>query len=183
SFYSGLAGVGFALGYAERLAEAPPQGAARWIQWLRDTIQARFMAAVPGAAGAVSATLLTGLTSGIPETDRAAFRDSGLAHLLAVAGLHVGIIMGFAMALTRTGLALSERAALRWPCRQIAALAALAMGGFYTVLTGSQVPMLRSFAMATLFTLAILAGRRAVSMRGLALAAVVVILAAPNEVV
>ena len=183
SFYSGLAGVGFALGYAERLAEAPPQGAARWIQWLRDTIQARFMAAVPGAPGAVSATLLTGLTSGIPETDRAAFRDSGLAHLLAVAGLHVGIIMGFAMALTRTALALSERAALRWPCRQIAALAALAAGGFYMVMTGMHVPIVRSFAMACLFTVAVVAGRRGVSVRGLALAAVVLMLVSPQEVV
>jgi competence protein ComEC len=183
AFYAGMAGSGFALGLIERVVVAPPRGVLRWIQWLRDEIGARVRAAVPGAAGAVCAAFLNGLQSGIPKEDQLAFQGSGLAHLLSVSGLHITIVMGFTMALVRTLLALSERAALRWPCRQIAAVAALAVGGFYTVLTGTQVPMLRSFAMASLFTLALLAGRRAVSMRGLALAAVVVILAAPNEVV
>ncbi len=183
SFFAGTAGSGFALGYAERVEESPPHGLGRWIQGLRDAIEARVIAAVPGAAGAVSATLLTGLTSGIPQSDRAAFRDFGLAHLLAVAGLHVGIVMGCVMTFTRHGLALWERAALRWPCRQIAALAALAAGGAYMVITGMHVPIVRSFAMACLFTLAVVAGRRAVSLRGLALAAVVLMLVAPQEVV
>ena len=183
AFYAGLAGSGFALGYAERREEAPPAGFSRGVQWLRDTIERRVMGAIPGAAGAVCATLLTGLTSGIPEPDRAAFRDSGLAHLLAVAGLHVGIVMGFMLGLTRTCLALSERAALRWPCRQIAALAALAAGGAYMVLTGMHVQIVRSFAMACLFTLAVLSGRRGVSLRGLALAAIVLMLVSPQQVV
>jgi len=183
AFYNGLAGSGFALGYAERVERAPPASASRFVQWLRDTIEARVMAAIPGPAGAVSATLLTGLTSGIPEADRAAFRDSGLAHLLAVAGLHVGIVMGFVLGLTRTLLALCEYAALRWPCRQIAALAALAAGGAYMVMTGMHVPIVRSFAMACLFTLAIVAGRRGISVRGLALAATALMLVSPQEVV
>ncbi len=183
AFYNGLAGSGFALGYAERLGQAPPRGPGRWMQWLRDTIEARTLAVIPGAAGAVAATLLTGLTSGIPQVDRAAFRDSGLAHLLAVSGLHVGLVMGFTMAVTRSALALWERAALRWPCRQIAAVTALGAGGFYMVLTGMHVPTVRSFAMACLFTLAVVAGRRAVSLRGLAVAATVLMLISPQEVV
>ncbi len=103
--------------------------------------------------------------------------------MLAVAGLHVGIVMGFALGLTRTALALSEQASLRWPCRQIAALAALAAGGAYMVLTGMHVPIVRSFAMACVFTLAVVAGRRGVSVRGLALAATALMLVSPQEVV
>ncbi len=83
----------------------------------------------------------------------------------------------------RAALALSEHAALRWPCRQIAAVAALAAGGAYMVLTGMHVPIVRSFAMACLFTLAIVAGRRGVSVRGLALAATALMLVSPQEVV
>ncbi len=68
---------------------------------------------------------------------------------------------------------------LFWPTKKLAALAALAAGGGYMVLTGMHVPIMRSFAMACLFTLAVLADRRAVSLRGLALAATVLMLLVP----
>lgn len=140
------------------------------------------MAGIPGAAGTIAATLFTGMAGAIPEPDHQAFRDSGLAHLLAVAGLHIGIVMGWTMFATRALLALSEHAALRWPVKQIAAVAALAAGGGYMMLTGMHVPIVRSFAMASLFTLAVLLGRRGISLRGLALAASVLILLEPQEV-
>ncbi len=182
AFYSGLAGSGFALGYAERLEAAPPSRFAGWVQLLRATIDQRIASVLPGADGAISATLLTGLTAGIPPSDRAAFRDSGLAHLLAVAGLHIGIVMGLVMGGTRRLLGWSEYASLHWPAKQIAALAALAAGGLYMILTGMHVPIMRSFAMASLYTVGVLVGRRGISLRGLALAAVALMLAAPQEV-
>lgn len=183
AYFSGLAGYGMALGPVEILAHAPPQGIGRWIRWLRDTIQHRILKALPGAEGGIAATLLTGITAAIPEPDRAAFRDSGLAHLLAVAGLHIGIVMGLMLGFSRLALALSERASLFWPCKQIAAMVALASGGAYLLLTGVHLPILRSFAMACLFTLAVLAGRRAISVRGLALAGLAIMLIEPWEVV
>ena len=126
--------------------------------------------------------LFTGLGTAIPPEDRAAFRDSGLAHLLAVAGLHIGIVMGLVMGATRALLASWEWAALRWPCKQAAALMALAAGAGYVLMTGMHVPVLRSFAMASLVTLGVAAGRRAISMRGLALAALTLMAVAPQEV-
>src|SRR4029077_7456151 len=119
---------------------------------------------------------MTGITSGIPPPDHDAFRASGLAHLLAVAGLHIGIVMGWTVAFTRLGLAASEYASLHWPTKKLAALAALAAGGGYMVLTGMHVPIVRSFSMACLYTVAVLAGRRAISLRGLALPATVLML-------
>ena len=129
AFYSGLGASGYALGKAERTAQAVPSGPMRFMQWLRETIAGRVVAVIPGAAGAVSVTLLTGASMAIPEADHAAFRDSGLAHLLAVAGLHIGIVMGFALTLSRFGFSLSERASLFWPTKKLAALCALAAGG------------------------------------------------------
>src|SRR5579883_241271 len=182
AYFGGFAGYGFAIGDSVRLEHRDPTGFAGWVQRARETIAARVEARLPGADGAIAATLLTGEPSAIPASDREAFRASGLAHLLAVAGLHIGAVMGLAYGFTRAGLALSERAALYWPVKEIAAAVALAAGLFYMVLTGAHVPIVRSFVMAALFTLAALAGRRPFSLRGLGVAATGLMLVAPQEV-
>ena len=182
AFFSGLGASGYALNPAVPLERAQPTGPVAVLQGLRDGIAARVMAGLPGAAGAVAGTLLTGTTASIPQADREAFRDSGLAHLLAVAGLHIGIVMGLVMGATRLLLATIERTALHWPNKAIAGCAALAVGGCYLLLTGAHVPIMRSFAMACLVTLGIILGRRALSLRGLTLAAAAVMMIAPNEV-
>jgi competence protein ComEC len=139
AWFNGHGGSGYALGPVERLAEATPGGPLRAVQRLRETIAANIARVVPGAAGAVSTTLLTGMTTAIPEADHEAFRASGLAHLLAVAGLHIGIVMGWALVFARLLLAASEHASLHWPTKQLAALAALLAGAGYMVLTGIPV--------------------------------------------
>ncbi len=182
AFFAGIGVSGYALGSLQITGHGTPGRFGARVQWLREVIARRVVAAVPGAPGAVSVTLLTGASRGIPEADHAAFRASGLAHLLAVAGLHIGIVMGFALGSARILLALSERASLFWPAKQIAAVFALIVGGAYMVLTGAHVPIVRSFAMACLLTLAILAGRQPVSLRGLGLAGIALMLIAPYEV-
>ena len=139
AWYSGQGGSGYALGPVERIAETPPSGPLRVVQRLREFIAQRISMVVPGAAGAVSITLLTGVTAGIPASDHDAFRASGLAHLLAVAGLHIGIVMGWTLAFARLVLAASEHASLHWPAKKLAALTALLAGGGYMVLTGMPV--------------------------------------------
>ncbi len=183
AFFAGYAGYGFAIGPARVLLHARPHGIAAWWQALRDHIAHRMIAGLPGPDGAIAATLMTGTPTAIPEADRAAFRNSGLAHLLAVAGLHMGIVMGVAMGFSRLLLACSEHASLHWPCKQIAAIIALAVGGFYMALTGMHVPIERSFAMASLVLLGLLLGRRVLSLRGLAVAAAALLLLSPEQVV
>ena len=179
AFFAGMGGYGYAIGPLVRLEAA---GGGYWAG-VRAGIAARVMHGLPGPDGGIAATVLTGLGTAVPAGDRAAFQESGLAHLLAVAGLHIGIVMGLVFAGVRFGLALWERAALYWPTRQVAAVAALAAGAGYLALTGGHLPILRSFAMAGVVTLGVLTGRRAVSVRGLAVAAVVLMIRAPESVV
>ncbi len=179
AFFANLDGYGFAISPAERLHAAPTTA---WSA-LRAATAQRILEGLPGPRGAIAATLLTGSGTAIPPDDRIAFQNAGLAHLLAVAGLHIGIVMATAFAATRALLALSERAALHAPLRQIAAVAALAAGAFYLALTGAHLPIIRSFAMAALVTLGVLTGRRAFSLRGLAIAALILMTLSPASVV
>jgi competence protein ComEC len=181
AYFSGIGAYGYALGQAEILRHAAPAGVARTLQSLRETIAGRIAAVLPDSAGAICTTLLTGSAVAIPESDRAAFRNAGLAHLLAIAGLHIGIVMGLVFGLVRVLLAAWERAALHWPTKSMAALAALSVGGGYMLLTGAHVPIIRSFAMACLVTLGVVVGRRALSLRGLALAMAALLLIAPEQ--
>lgn len=182
-FYTGVGGFGYALNPSERVSEGSPRGIAGWMQRAREAIAARIEQALSGTKGALATTLLTGTTNSIPAADRAAFRDAGLAHLLAISGLHIGIVMGLFFGLTRFVLVRWEYAALHWPAKQIAAVAALVAGAGYMLLTGAHVPILRSFAMACVVTLGVLVGRRALSLRGLALAMAAVLAFAPAAVV
>jgi competence protein ComEC len=178
AYFSGLGGSGFALGPAVVVPAAEPvPGFAQ----LRARLEARVDAAIPGAAGAVAAALLTGSQAAIPPAEIAAMRDSGLAHLLSVSGLHMAIVMGAVFAVLRLAVALVPWLALRVPGKAVAAMGALAAGAAYMLLTGSQVPMQRCLVMAGFVTLGLLAGRRALTVRSLALAAAAVMLAAPAE--
>ena len=180
-FFAGIGAYGSALNVAS-VAPAASRPGLGWLRTLREAIAGRMTHAIAGPEGTIAAMLMTGLGTEIPPNDRAAFRDAGLAHLLAIAGLHIGIVMGAGFAVTRFVLALSERAALFWSIRTIAACAALLLGACYLLLTGAHLPILRSFAMACLVTLGVLAGRRAVSLRGLGLAMGGIALAYPSEV-
>ncbi len=178
AFFSGLGGSGTAIG---PVVVTPGEAALPGFAVLRSRLEERIEAAIPGAAGAVAAALLTGSQSAIPPAEIAAMRDSGLAHLLSVSGLHIAIVMGAVFATLRLAIALLPWLALRVDGKAVAAIGALLAGAGYTLLTGSQVPMQRCLVMAALVTLGIVFGRRALTVRTLALAAVVVLLVAPAE--
>jgi competence protein ComEC len=141
------------------------------------------MAVLPIDTGSVAVTLFTGMEQEMPAQERQNFIAAGLAHILAVAGLHVGIVMGLFFAASRWLLTRHERTALHLPAKPIAAVIALLAGAAYAALTGAHLPILRSLAMASLVTLGIIAGRRAISLRGLALAAMLIMVFTPEAVI
>ena len=182
-YFAGLAASGFALGAVTPTGPAPPDTLGDWLQNLRAKIAGNILAVLPVPTGSIAVTLFTGDEKAIPAVERRNFIAAGLAHILAVAGLHVGIVMGLAFTLARYLLSRHERLALRLPVKPIAAVLALLAGVGYAALTGAHLPILRSLAMASLVTAGIIIGRRAISLRGLALAAMVIMLATPEAVI
>lgn len=168
AWFSGLAGSGSALSSPQYIAHSTQYWITRW----RDQITARIMTVLPDQDGAVIAAVLSGETGALSPDTRREFAASGLAHLLAVAGLHLGLVIGLCFTVVRAMLIRSEYAALFWPCREIALWAALGIGAMYVVLTGCHIPGLRALGMAVYGAVAFQLGRKVVSLRALALVAI-----------
>lgn len=147
---------------------------------IRNAISTYVITALPGQAGAFAAAITTGDRSAIDAEVMEDLRASNLAHLLAISGLHMGLLTGFVFASVRYGLALIPPVALRWPVKKVAAAVALAAGVFYLALSGGNVATERAFIMVAVMFVAILFDRRALTLRAVALAALIVLTLRPE---
>jgi len=181
AWFAGIGATGFPMGKIVVTAPAPPAtGAAARLDAARAALTAHIMAAVPGAAGAISAAFVTGDQGAIPIETADAMRDSGLAHLLSISGLHIAIVVGGVMWLVRRGLALSPFIALHWPVKVIAVGAAALAGIAYTLLAGAEVPTVRTIIATLIVLVGVVIGREAFSLRLLAAAAMLILAVRPE---
>ncbi|WP_420820962.1 ComEC/Rec2 family competence protein [Roseovarius amoyensis] len=177
AWFQGLGAVGYTR--TPVLALAPPEGG-QWLFRARMWLSARVQAALPGEAGAFAAAIMTGDRSGIPQPVLEALRRSNLAHLLAISGLHMGLLAGVVLGVVRLGLAAVPALGLRWPAKKIAAVAAIVASAGYLALSGGSIATERAFIMVTVMLCAVLADRRALSLRAVAVAAVIVLALRPE---
>ena len=177
AWFQGLGGVGYTR--TPVLALAEPAGG-QWLFRARMWLSARVQAVLPGEAGAFAAAIMTGDRSGIAQPTLIALRHANLAHLLAISGLHMGLLAGVVLAAVRLGFAAITHLGLRWPAKKIAAAAAIVASAGYLALSGGSIATERAFAMVTVMLAAVLADRRALSLRAVAVAAVIVLTLRPE---
>lgn len=181
AWFKQLGAVGYAVGQVEITSPASGVQLSARIEHIREAISERIRSALPDVSGAVTVALLTGDRGGIPEPVMQDMRDAGLAHLLAISGLHVGLFAGCLFALVRLVLAALPGVALRYPTKKIAAITALLGAVVYLLLTGGTVPTQRAVIMVGFAVMAVLLDRSAISMRVLACAALLVLALAPES--
>ena len=180
AWFQGLAATGTVIGPVTVLRPAPPSGG---IASLQRAIAEHVRAQVPGSPGAIAAAFASGDRGGITEADAAAMRDAGLTHLLSISGLHVSAVIAAAYFAVMRLLALWPAIALRVRLPVVAAAGGALAGIGYTLLTGAEVPTVRSCVAALLVLGALALGRDALSMRMLALAAGFVLLLWPESAI
>ncbi|QYZ71945.1 ComEC family competence protein [Neotabrizicola shimadae] len=179
AFFQRLGAVGYTRAPVVLWQEA--DGAAQAIGRLRRSLSASIMARVPGDSGAFAAGVMTGDRSGLSLEAVESLRDSSLAHLLAISGMNLAFLIGFVFTLVRYGLALVPPLALRVNTKKLAALISFGVALFYLLLSGSNVATERAFVMITVMLGAVLFDRRALTLRSVALAAVVLLLLQPES--
>ncbi|MFO1188998.1 MAG: ComEC/Rec2 family competence protein [Alphaproteobacteria bacterium] len=147
----------------------------------RHVASIRIRDALPGPPGALAAALMTGDRSGLSEQDNAALRDSGLAHILSISGLHFALVAGTLFFIFRALLAAWPAVALRYPIKKWAAIAAFLGASGYFLFAIPSVPSARSFLMLGLVLIGVLVDRVALTLRPCALAAAAILLVQPES--
>jgi competence protein ComEC len=186
-YFQRIGATGFAQG-AIKIVQAPaPPGL--WLRYatvlahIRDAIDARIRTAIPGDVGSIASALITGKRDAISAPVNDAMYISGLGHVLSISGYHMALVAGVVFFTVRALLALVPLLAMRHAIKKWAALAALIAAAFYLLLSGSEVATQRSFIMTGILLIGVMVDRSALTLRNLALAALGVMLVAPEAVV
>ncbi|KPH63374.1 ComEC/Rec2 family competence protein [Novosphingobium sp. ST904] len=180
AWFAGISATGAVLSPVEVLS---PGAGDDWLGEQRMRLSRHIAASLEGSAGGIASALVTGDMGGIGKAEAQAMRDAGLAHLLSISGLHVSAVVGAVYILALRLLALSPALALRVRLPVLASASGALAGVGYTLLSGSQVPTIRSCVSALLVLAALAMGREALSMRLLAAAAFIVLLIWPESIV
>ena len=193
AWFEGMGGVGLALKPPAMITLAQPPWrlrAAMAINALRWSLaerlasdMARIMGAEDQGASGLAVTVATSHEDWLADTSRDDLRASGLAHMLAIAGLHMAAVCGFVFFAIRLGVAAWPWLALRVPGKKVAAVGGLIVVALYLTLSGAHPPARRAAITASVAFLAILFDRRAISLHSLSIAALLILVIQPEAVV
>jgi competence protein ComEC len=186
-YFQGIGASGFVTG-AIRNVEPPVSGGlslryAAVMQGLRDAIDTRIRTTLDGDKRAIATALLTGRRDAITTPVNDAMFISGLGHVLSISGYHMAVVAGVVFFAIRALLALFPALATGFPIKKWSAAVALSAAAFYLLLSGAEVATQRSFFMTAVVLIAVMADRRAVTFRTLAVAAMIVLVLVPEALV
>lgn len=180
AWFERIGGVGSARGPVRIVGGEEPPGWRLTLNAARTRLVAWVLERDPGPAGQISAALLTGEMGHISPDLMTAMRDSGLAHLLSISGLHITLVAGIVFFAIRRSIALVPPLALRVPAKKIAAVGGMLAITAYMLFAAPGVPTLRAWAMGCVILTAILIDRSPISMRLVAWAAFAILAATPE---
>ncbi len=183
AWFNRVGGVGFTLGRPEATNLDRPPWRLRLTMAINATrwrLAERLYRRMGPESGGLGAAMVTGHEAWITQAQTETMRGSGLAHIISISGLHMAIVGGFVFAAVRVLVAAWPWLALRVPGKKIAALAGLVAVGGYLVISGAPPPAERAAVTAAAAFLAILVDRQAISLRTLAIAALVILAVQPE---
>jgi len=186
-YFHRIGASGFALGRI-RVAEPPhaPTLSLRYamvMDGMREAIDKRIRAVLPGDKGAIASALITGKRDAISAPVNEAMYTSSLAHVLSISGYHMAVVAGIMFFVIRALFALMPAFANRHPIKKWAALAALCAAAFYLLLSGAEVATQRSFIMVAIVLVGVMVDRPTLTFRTLTVAAFGVLLLLPEAVI
>jgi competence protein ComEC len=186
-YFHRIGASGFVLGRI-RTADAPhaPTLSLRYamaMDGMREGIDRRIRAVLPGDKGAIASALITGKRDAISAPVNEAMYTSSLAHVLSISGYHMAVVAGIMFFVVRALFALMPAFANRHPIKKWAAFAALCAAAFYLLLSGAEVATQRSFIMIAIVLIGVMVDRPTLTFRTLTVAAFGLLLLLPEAVI
>lgn len=148
----------------------------------RRGISMRIDAVLSEPAAGIARAIVNGDQSAVTDDARTTMATAGIAHVLSVSGLHLTIVAGGVFWVVRLLLSGFDGLARRVSVKRVAAVAGIGSALFYFAVSGGNVAALRSTLMILLVFGAVLFGRRALTMRNVAIAGIIVIATDPASV-
>ncbi len=180
AWFGGIAATGSVLGKVTIVA---PGGGGAGLGRAQRALSRHVREQLDGSPGALAAAFASGDRGAIAPADEEAMRNSGLTHLLSISGLHVSAVIAAVYFLAGRLFAAWPWLALRVRVPLLAAATGAAAGIGYTLLTGAEVPTVRSCIGAVLVLLALVLGREPLSLRLVAVGAFLVLVFWPEALV
>ncbi len=180
AWFAKLGAVGYTRTPVLRIEAAALNGWRMQIFAARIGLSRAVQETLPGEVGAFAAAIMSGDRSQMSQQNLAALRASNLAHLLAISGLHMGLLTAFVFGFVRALLICIPVIGLRWPVKKIAAGFALIAGAFYLALSGGNVATERAYIMVAVMFCAVILGKQAITLRAVAIAATLILLLHPE---
>lgn len=158
-------------------------GVALWLEHLRQYVGVRILEAMPPDEAGIANALMTGERAAISEKNMEDMRNSGIVHIISISGLHITMIAGVVFFVVRFLMALFPTFALYHPIKKYSAVIALVVTVLYMCMVGATVPTVRSVIMTGIVLLAIMLDRIPLSLRVVAIAALLILVVVPEAVV
>ncbi|MEK9817827.1 MAG: ComEC/Rec2 family competence protein, partial [Limnobacter sp.] len=185
-YFSGIGATGFAFGrqfeVLKSVSSFERNDLWSFVQRMRQSVSKSIDQYLSMPEAGIAKALIIGERGEVTPEIAEDLRKSGLAHLLAISGLHMGLLCGTVFFLVRLGFAALPFIALRYPVKKWAAVIAALAGLIYLGLSGATVPTQRAFVMLLVVWVALLLDRRAISLRLAGVAAVAVLVLRPDAI-
>jgi competence protein ComEC len=179
AFFQGISASGYIMG-EPKVQPTKASSIDLYIASVRHHITTCIRKSLPGEIGGIAAALITGDRAGISQKTQDHFADAGIAHVLAISGLHLSLVGGLLFFVIRSLLSLWPRVALSYDIKKGAAVIAFIGVFLYLNISGASTPTRRAFLMSALMMLAVLLDRAPLSMRLVSAAAVGVLFITPE---
>jgi competence protein ComEC len=182
AYFDGIGAYGTSTAAVERVREGDAATPERLIDGLRRAIGARIDVALEQPQAGIARALIIGDQSALSQEARRTMATAGLAHVLAISGLHLTMVAGSVLIVLRLALAPFDRLARHISAKRVAAVGGIVAALAYFSISGGSVAAMRATVMIVLVFGAIIVGRRALTMRNVAFAALLVLLTDPTSV-
>ncbi|MEM7067401.1 MAG: ComEC/Rec2 family competence protein [Pseudomonadota bacterium] len=184
-WFYGLGGSGFFMGKPDLTPSRSNQGFRDQflvsINKLREKIKARVERALPGSGGDVAVALITGDKTRIPQEVQQSLRNTGLAHILAISGLHMALVTLTVIWIVRLTAACLPNLSLYYPIKKWAVCIGFITATSYLLLSGMGIATQRAWIMISVMLLAVLLDRKAITIRSVAVSAALILLFNPQN--